>query len=179
MNALYAKIKMNDKNLAFYTSRKGNNERDITRLNETAGKISEMVEALQPELKAARDSAVEMDAKLYKGWSRFFLVKHIHSNQHCSSFRYTTRVGWLPNVSGLTEAEAVAEHGEALCTICFPSAPVELTTKPADQSRCPGTIDKDAPSRRGYYNSNWATCAECGGRFALVDNGYKLRKHKK
>ena len=35
------------------------------------------------------------------------------------------RYGWLPKLSGMTEAEAVEEHGPALCSVCFPSAPVE------------------------------------------------------
>lgn len=68
----------------------------------------------------------------YGGWSRFFLVQntngHIHSSMHCSTCRWDTSFGWLTELSGLTEAEAVEEYGEILCSICFPSAPVEWTT---------------------------------------------------
>lgn len=128
-----------------------------------------------------REAAIELDKELYTGWNRFFLVEHIHSSQHCSSFRPTTRIGWLPNVSGLTEAEAVKEHGATLCTICFPSAPTELTTKAADDSVCTGTgtyLDRKQPHRAGYYSGNWGTCPECGGQVTLT-SGNKLRKHKK
>lgn len=63
-------------------------------------------------------------------WSRFFLVTssagHIHSSMSCSTCRPTTRYGWLPELSGKTEAEAVEAHGPALCSICFASAPVEF-----------------------------------------------------
>jgi len=63
----------------------------------------------------------------YAGWSRFFLVVggHIHSSLHCSTCYDTTIIGWLPQLSGLTEADAVAEYGAVLCTVCYPSAPVD------------------------------------------------------
>jgi hypothetical protein len=67
----------------------------------------------------------------YTGWSRFFLVTnvngHIHSGTNCSTCRWDTSFAWLPELSGLTEADAVEEYGEILCSICFPSAPVEWT----------------------------------------------------
>ena len=69
--------------------------------------------------------------KTYTGWSRFFLVTssagHIHSSMHCSTCRPTTRYGWLPQYSGKDEDEAVTELGPTLCTVCFPSAPIEWT----------------------------------------------------
>lgn len=141
-------------------------------------RLGEELKALRPQAAEKRAAAIKLDEDLYEGWNRFFLVQHIHRSQHCSSFRLTTRVGWLPSVSGLTEAEAVAEHGATLCTICFPSAPVELTTKPVDDTVCPGTRDYDAPSRTGFYTGNWATCADCGERVTITSTG-KLRKHKR
>lgn len=67
----------------------------------------------------------------YTGWSRFFLVTsspgHIHSHMSCSTCRPTTRFGWLPQLSGKGEAEAVKELGPTLCTVCFPSAPTKWT----------------------------------------------------
>jgi hypothetical protein len=68
----------------------------------------------------------------YTGWSRFFLVTsspgHVHSSMHCSTCYPTTTFGWLPELSGQTEAEAVEELGPTLCTVCFPSAPVGWTS---------------------------------------------------
>lgn len=77
------------------------------------------------KMQAAKDEVAAMEKNEYRGWTRFFLVQHIHNTMHCSSFRWNTRIGWLPNVSGLTEQEAVAEYGATLCTKCFKSAPVE------------------------------------------------------
>lgn len=87
------------------------------------------------ELRTAREAViVEMEKlnDLYTGWSRFFLVTssaggHIHSSMDCSTCRISTEYGWLPTLSGLTEEAAVAAHGAILCTVCYPSAPVEWT----------------------------------------------------
>lgn len=133
---------------------------------------------LRVEAEPLRQAAIKFDKDNYTGWTRFYLVQHIHNTTHCSSFRPTTRIGWLPDVSGLTEAEAVAAHGETLCTICFPSAPVALTTKAVDPEVCTGTRDHSQPSRTGYYRGNWATCSDCGQQISLTSTG-NLRKHKK
>lgn len=49
---------------------------------------------------------------------------HIHSSTSCSTCYPTTVFRWVTSLSGQTEAEAVAELGEILCSVCFPSAPV-------------------------------------------------------
>lgn len=152
-------------------------ERLLPRIDKQFAERDRLLEEAAP----LRAAAEKLDKELYKGWNRFFLVEHIHSNMHCSSFRPTTRVAWLPNVSGLTEAEAVKEHGATLCTICFPSAPTELTTKPVDETICSGTgsyLDRDKPHRVGYYSGNWGTCPECGEQVTLT-SARKLRKHKR
>lgn len=89
------------------------------------------LEAVTAEIRA-------LDAQ-YTGWSRFFLVVssdgHIHSSRTCSTCNWQTEYAWLPDVSGLTEAEAVAAHGERLCSVCFPSAPVEWVEGYARKSK--------------------------------------------
>lgn len=94
---------------------------------ETLAKRDELL-AERDELYAERDA---LEAT-YTGWSRFFLVTsspgHIHSSMYCSTCRPTTTFGWLPELSGKTEAVAVDEHGPTLCSVCFPSAPVDWTT---------------------------------------------------
>ncbi len=158
------------KELAHYTRMS-----DVERASRKA-KYEARIATLRDEAAPLRHRAAVYDHDHYKGWSRFYLVQHIHNSQWCSSFRPTTRIGWLPDVSGLTAEEAVAAHGETLCTKCFPDAPVALTTKPADPTICTGTRDREAPSRTGYYSGNWATCT-CGERVTLTKTG-ALRKHK-
>jgi hypothetical protein len=121
-------------------------------------------------------------------WPRFFLVEHIHKSQWCHTLRPTTKIGWLPDLSGLTEAEAVAAHGAILCTHCFPSAPVEWTNghevaaAAKKASQCPGSgtwdydRERDADSLRCYYGRG-AHCQHCG-EFTSVTSTGKLRAHK-
>lgn len=85
----------------------------------------EMRDKLVPQIEELRAEMDEINANEYTGWTRFFFVKHLHSSTTCSSFRWNTQVAWCPEISGLTEEEAVAEYGATLCTICFKSAPVE------------------------------------------------------
>lgn len=149
-----------------------------------AAKALEDVEKYRVELKALAAEAKPFNDEFDRrgGWSRFFLVTssngHIHRNLSCSTCRINTAYAWLPSVSGKSEAEAVAEHGTRLCTVCYPSAPVEWTIyeKPVDPKTCAG-VGKDATE----VTSKWAPygrCPECQGVFGLVGGG-KLRKHNK
>lgn len=91
----------------------------------------EKYDEISTKYRAKKEETAEAE-KQYKGWSRFFLVHggHIHSSVDCSTCNKAgnaTSFGWLPELGGLTEADAVAQHGAILCTVCFPSAPVEWT----------------------------------------------------
>jgi hypothetical protein len=106
-----------------------------------------------------------------KPWSRFFLVTssaggHIHSSMNCSTCRLRTSFGWLPELSGLSEKDAVEAHGTILCSVCFPTAPVEWTVGNAPaKPRCPGTgttdYDKATYRRTGYSGNGYAVCDHC------------------
>lgn len=92
-----------------------------------------------------------------------------------------TRIGWLPQNSGQTEAEAVAEHGAILCTICYPSAPTEWTLGKQDPTVCPGSgtnVRNNLPSRFGYSYGNYATCPDCGKRTGVSKSSIRIPKHK-
>jgi hypothetical protein len=140
----------------------------------------------------------EIDS-LYTGWSRFFVVTssngHIHSSTHCSTCRVTTTYGWLPQLSGKDMAEAIEHFGpaaEALCSVCFPDAPVakmdaNLTQKQTDQllkgetpeakvvkTHCSGS-GKQAVNRRP--GRRYGHCPDCGYHGAVTQYG-EMRKHK-
>lgn len=143
----------------------------------------------------------------YTGWSRFYLVTsspgHVHSSTACSTCNRRTRYGWLPELSGKTEGETVGELGSNLCSVCFPSAPVEhqggkLTKAQAEKIRdgglaaareimgknkaaqaavCPGSGKGGVqPIRQGYMAGNYVTCPDCGAH--VGGKGHTVRKHK-
>lgn len=99
-----------------------------------ARKTLDQVEAAYDDLKWLRTRTRELDDE-YTGerWNRFYLVVssvgHIHSDMSCSTCNPRTRFAWLPELSGLTAEDAVKEHGPALCSRCFPDAPVEWTVE--------------------------------------------------
>lgn len=135
---------------------------------------------------AARGEYLARDAQ-YTGWSRFFLVNntggHIHSSMSCQTCRFDTSFSWLPSLSGLSEKDAVDAHGAILCTVCFPSAPVEWTNqyeldaaaKAAD--KCPGSGTYDHNSSGLSYYQKRAECNHCGHTISVTSTG-KLRGHK-
>lgn len=103
-------------------------ENEISRYGLTERRAAERTAAY--ELCATTTAAADDVRSLYAGWSRFFLVQdgHIHRSMRCSTCYISTSFSWLPDLSGMTEAEAVAEYGGILCSVCYPSAPVEWTT---------------------------------------------------
>ena len=65
-------------------------------------------------------------------WNRYYLVTssdgHIHRSTHCSTCnkgKEPTGFALVPYLSGASASEAVADLGSALCSVCFPDAPVE------------------------------------------------------
>ena len=115
-------------------------------------------------------------------WARFFLVPngHIHASTACRSLHPTTRIFWLPELSGESEADAVAAHGPTLCTHCFPLAPVEWTTKapvapPPDQ--CPAS-GRYVPGAQLRLSSPRGHCPDCGQTVSVTSRG-NARKHKR
>ncbi|MEU6362187.1 hypothetical protein [Streptomyces albidoflavus] len=121
------------------------------------------------------------------GWSRFFLVMndngHIHSTDSpgmCGSLRPTTRINWLPDLSGMTVEEAVTKFEHNLCSRCFPGAPVEYRERqrPAEaDDRCKGSgsyVELTAEQARRV--SKFAACPECGRKVAVTST-WKIRKH--
>jgi len=135
------------------------------------------------ELDAAQADYQEK-TRQYEGWSRFFLVPggHIHSSLNCSTCNKegkATNFGWLPDLSGLAEEDAVKEHGAILCTVCYPSAPVEHTNKYELEKAA--KADKRCPSSgTGTWRNGerLRRCPDCDIRIRVTANGY-IRAHDK
>jgi hypothetical protein len=135
---------------------------------------------LQAALELNRATAAPLEETFNQTrWARFFLVTnangHIHSSMNCSTCNMRTSFSWLPNLSGLTEKDAVEEHGPRLCTVCYPSAPTEWTLGHVKDTSdlCPGSGQYQTnPNRRRYL-----TCEHCSKVVNITPSG-KLRAHK-
>jgi hypothetical protein len=88
---------------------------------------------------------VRLDNHVYASapWARFFLVTSsdglVHASMGCvtcNKGRSMTTFALLPELSGTDAETAVAALGPALCSVCFPDAPVAWT----DAERIPGRV---------------------------------------
>lgn len=101
---------------------------DRRTFTDTLAKLADIIAALAD----IHDEQNKLEA-IYEAnpWPRFFLCLanggHVHDTLNCRTLRIDTQMTWLPALSGRTEADAVAEMGPALCTVCYPTAPVEYT----------------------------------------------------
>lgn len=143
-------------------------------------------ETARSQVSAARATVEALDQvwRDHGRWSRFFIVPggHIHSSTACHTLHITTQIGWLPELSGESEAEAVAAYGTVLCSQphCFPTAPVEWTTKtakPLDPDQCPGSTHY-VPDANLRLCSPRGTCPQCGHTVSVTSRG-NARKHKR
>ena len=169
--------------------------------------------AAQEALSEARIDVAEIDV-IYAAapWSRYWLVTssdgHIHSSTHCHTCnKGLSRTGFAltPSLSGKETAEAVEALGPALCTACFPEAPVESreqATIPARIALCLFEQGYEAfqqarqkavedASRRAAErcpgsgqpavsegHGAFQRCPHCGQTFRTTSSSGKVRPHK-
>lgn len=99
---------------------------------------------LEPRIEQARQAIAEcetaaqpLDAEFERrgGWTRAWLVLntggHVHRTTACRTCFATTQFAWLTQLSGHDETEIVDLAGEAACTECYPSAPVDVRDRPS------------------------------------------------
>lgn len=142
------------------------------------GDLSRKFDATQAQIQA-------IDVE-YNGrpWSRFIAVEggHIHSSRFCEggTIRVTTRIGWHPELSGKSQAEAVDLLGELLCTHCFPDAPVAWTTGVAKKKVAEGYCDgqgEQGENLEMQYVSPRGNCPKCKQATGISKTG-KVLKHR-
>lgn len=85
------------------------------------------------EVLDAEAAAIATEYRRRGGWTRSYLVSggHLHKTTACSTCYPTTSFYFLPALSGSDEAQIVEEAGERACTVCFPSAPVDVLRRPS------------------------------------------------
>jgi hypothetical protein len=115
------------------------------------------------------------------GWSRYFLCTsdggHIHL-RHCHSFRPTTRIGWLPEMSGQSESTAVETYGDKMCTHCFPTAPTHPAFTAAAKASAKAAAEKYCPGSGKDFTPGNRRCPDCGRSVTRASRySYSIRKH--
>lgn len=98
-----------------------------------ADEYQAIASGLVPEIIALQD---EFTAR--GGWTRAFLAVtngsggHVHSSRRCSTCNngeYATQFAWVTEFSGHDEVEIVEAAGNRACTVCYPTAPVEVLNR--------------------------------------------------
>jgi hypothetical protein len=168
-----------------------------------AEKYEARIPALREQLVPIKAEALPYENEYVRrgGWSRAFLVSnsngHVHSSMNCSTCFITTQYAWMIDYSGKDEAEIVEAAGCMACTVCFPSAPVEILAQPtkmfvspeakakaekkaaAEASKCKGSLTHNydrATARLGYCAGNYGICNDCGQRVTVTKSN-ALRSH--
>lgn len=95
----------------------------------------------------------ELEFQARGGWSRAFLVTggHLHRSMDCSTCNRDgkrTQFHWLPEYSGQDEGEIVTAAGSRVCTVCYPSAPVDVLRRPSAMLTPDEKAEKEARDRR-------------------------------
>jgi len=107
------------------------NEFTLARDKAGIAKFENKKAALEAEALLILNRARPMEEEYSKRpWTRAFLVDnangHVHKNRACSTCTPTTRFAWLPDYSGSDESKIVDDAGKSACTVCYPSAPVDV-----------------------------------------------------
>lgn len=98
-------------------------------------------------------------------WTRAFVVPagHVHSSMDCSTCNkngQSTKFVWLPQYSGSEETQIVEDAGERACTVCYPTAPIDVLSRPtriySDDER---REIEEAEQRRSQREANRAARA--------------------
>jgi hypothetical protein len=119
-------------------------------LRRSAGHARDLIAEIERAFDARDDAreAISEHEQDYTGWTRYLIVTssagHVHSRTSCPTCRPTTTFGFVTDLSGKDEAEAIATVGETLCTVCFPDAPVNPSKLgKAEAGRLAWTPDRD------------------------------------
>lgn len=111
--------------------------RHYNRLVRKSGDVEDQIRDTWREIDLLRDKALPLNLEFRRrgGWTRAFEVissdGHIHSSMRCTTTYPRTQWAWLPEVSGMDEAQIIELAAESACTVCYPTAPVHTLRRPA------------------------------------------------
>ncbi|GAA1979072.1 hypothetical protein [Kitasatospora viridis] len=109
---------------------------DTTYIGRDARNALQRLQDAEKSIAAIEAEQAPYDAEFARrgGWTRAFIVTnvdgHVHKTMDCSTCRPSTQFAWLTDYSGGTEQQVVEDAGERACTVCYPSAPVDIRKRP-------------------------------------------------
>jgi len=129
------------------------------RLAEQEEKVATLRAAAQEIMRETAPFNQEFDRR--GGWTRAWLVDntngHVHNTMDCQTCFITTQFVWLPEFSGQPETDIVEAAGEKACTVCYPSAPVDVLKRKSSI---------EAPARKAARLEREARSAEIAAKKA-------------
>lgn len=143
--------------------------------------LSEKIEHQIAEYEAilAEGDPYELEFARRGGWPRAFLVSngHLHRSMNCSTCNRdgsSTRFNWMPEYSGQDEEQIVEAAGSRVCTVCYPSAPVEVLSRPSqmltpDEKEAQAAKERRAEERKAREADQAAKALLPGGRELKYD----------
>ncbi|MBX9920713.1 MAG: hypothetical protein K2Y33_12960 [Mycolicibacterium frederiksbergense] len=112
-----------------------------TRLEAQAAEYKPQIAAITDQMKPYH---AEFDRR--GGWTRAYLVQntggHVHNSMRCGTCYPRTQYAWLTDYSGRDEEQIVYAAGELACTVCFPSAPVDVLNR-VGEIRRPSDLERE------------------------------------
>ncbi len=155
---------------------------------------TEYAAELEPRIEQARQTIAECEAAARPleaefdrrgGWTRAWLVLntggHVHRTPQCRTCFATTKFAWLTQLSGHGETEIVEQAGEAACTECYPSAPIDVRNRPS-RIKTPAQLAREAEkAERAKAKAAKAITAPdgtplCTKGYGQVDNEVTARR---
>lgn len=143
----------------------------VLSLGKTPQELTARLNSLHDNLTAvlAQISAMEEVWEQHR-WNRFYPCLnrdgHIHATfRGCPTVRRTTPMGWFSQLSGKTTEQAVAELGEALCSMCFPDAPVAWKSKTLGQVADERSADEREAARQARDDAKYMKQLRGGEQF--------------
>jgi hypothetical protein len=142
------------------------------------------VDRLTAESSTVRALMSPFEAEYHRrgGWTRAFLVSggHLHNTMDCSTCNrmgQMTRFAWMTQFSGSGEQEMVEAAGDRCCTVCFPSAPVNVLSRPSTLL----TPDEEAAAlaRVAREEERTRKAAEKAAKAITNPDGSELREPRK
>lgn len=117
-------------------------------------------------------------------WPRAFLATstngHVHSSMDCSTCNKMgkmTRFAWMTDYSGAAESEIVDAAGERACTTCYPSAPVDILSRPTKMFSADEIAAAEARAARDAEKARKA--AEREAKSITMPDGSPLREDRR